>query len=88
MEDEETTDENGHNILETTTEAQSNQILRDDLEDGELDDGEAGGVEAARREKVLELSNPTIEKVLTYLHRQPGPLNWLIHSTATTSCTS
>jgi hypothetical protein len=88
VEDEETTDVNGYNIHGITTEAQSSQILRDDLEDGELEDGELGGAEAAKREQVLEQSSSTPEKVSTCLHRQPDPLDWLIYSTATASCTS
>lgn len=53
---------NGHGFHEITTEVQSSQILRDDLEDGELEDGEVGGVEAARMSKP---SSSTKEKVST-----------------------
>ncbi len=48
---------------------QANHILPDVVEDGELEDGEVEGVEAARRDQLPELSSDTREKVPNCFYR-------------------
>ena len=71
------TESNGRGPYEATTDVHSNYAAPDELEEGELEDGEDGDVEAAPREKLPEHNGSVLEKVPTGVYRQPYPLLWL-----------